>query len=150
MLDRETGELILAGPIRLGPRLRRRHVRALPLPRPAVSLIKNGPWHSFRVEGANERGEKLFVTLQFHGGTLKWIDFVVDELDRTRVPQADWEDAQKLLHDRWLEACLGTPPPYAYPWGRVESSYDPRSDCSSIIVAYERRRTGLLGWLLGS
>ena len=151
MLDKETGELILSGSLRLGPSLRQRRLPSLPISKPATSLIKNGAWHSYHIEADSINGEKLFISLQFFNSSLKMIDFVVDELKRGSDPPPDWRDEteQKRFHDKWLETCLGSPPPYDYGWGSVISSYDPRSDCSSIIVTYEKKGKGLMSLLFG-
>ena len=130
MIDKSTGELLLIGSVRIGRWLTRRQFLASPLYQRATSPIHNEGWHSYEVEATSINRQKLFIRLQFLHSTLKWIDFVVDggnDLD---------EAGQKHLHDRLLEQWLGADP-YVYAWGQVTSSYDPRSDTSSIYVGYK-------------
>jgi len=142
MIDKSTGELILTGSVRIGRWLTRRQFLASPLYRRATSLIHNEGWHSYGVEATSINQQKFFITLQFLHSTLKWIDFVVDggnDLD---------EAGQKHLHDGLLEQWLGAGP-YEYAWGHITSSYDPRSDTSSIYVGYKDNDWPLLRRLFG-
>lgn len=45
----------------------------------------------------------------------------------------------KIENDRWLFSILGGPPPYRFPWGRIESTYDKRSWSASLLVRYKRK-----------
>jgi len=129
MIDKATGDLILDGSVRIGRWLTRRQFLSMPLYRRATSLIHNEGWHSYAIEATGINQEKLFITLQFLDSTLKWIDLAVDggnDLDQSE---------QKQMHDRLLDEWLGAAP-CEYAWGQVSSSYDPRSDTSSIIVSY--------------
>ncbi|HEV2801753.1 MAG TPA: hypothetical protein VGW12_14860 [Pyrinomonadaceae bacterium] len=143
MIDKATGDLVLDASVRIGRWLTRREFLSSPLCRQAGSLIHNEGWHSYGLEAAGINQQRLFITLQFFGSTLKWIDFVVDaggDVD---------ESEQKRLHDALLVEWLGAAPPYVYEWGEVSSSYDPRSDTSSIFVGYKDDGRSLLGRLFG-
>jgi hypothetical protein len=52
---------------------------------------------------------------------------------------ANWSEANELarkkLHDDVLANTIGQPP-YRYPWGEIQSMYDPRSGGSSISIHY--------------
>lgn len=142
MIDKSTGELILSGSVRIGRWLTRRQFLSSPFYQRATNLIRNEGWHSYGVEATGINQQKLFITLQFLHSTLKWIDFVVDggkDLD---------EAGQKHLHDTSLEQWLGAGP-YVYAWGQVTSSYDPRSDTSSICVGYKDNDWPILRRLFG-
>lgn len=143
MIDKATGDLVLDGSVRLGRWLTRGQFMSSPLSRQATSLIQNEGWHSYGLEADGGDGRKLFITLQFFGSTLRWIDFVVDAGGRD--PD---ETEQQRFHDGLLSEWLGAAP-YEYEWGEVSSTYDPRSDTSSIFVGYKNNDRPLLRRLFG-
>ncbi|HEX8456428.1 MAG TPA: hypothetical protein VF656_03825 [Pyrinomonadaceae bacterium] len=142
MIDKATGDLVLNNSVRIGPWLTRGEFRSSPLCPQADSLIHNEGWHSYRLKADGLNRQRLFITLQFFGSTLKWIDFVVD------VGNVASESEQKQAHDALLAQWLGAAP-YVYEWGEVSSSYDPRSDTSSIFVGYKDNDRSLLRRLFG-
>lgn len=141
MIDKSTGEIMLIDSVRIGPWLSHKQFLSSPLYQGATSLIHNEGWHSYRIEGTSAHQQKLYIMLQFFNSTLKWIDFVAEsgaEID---------ESEQKRMHDQLLEGWLGAGP-YEYEWGEAVSSYDPKSDQSSIIISYRNNERGMLSWLL--
>jgi hypothetical protein len=52
----------------------------------------------------------------------------------------NWSEARELarkeLHDAWLRNEIG-PPPYRFPWGRLESSYDAKACVGDILISFE-------------
>lgn len=46
---------------------------------------------------------------------------------------------KKARNDRWLKKELGEPP-YVFPWGSLQSLYDPREASSYIALEYKERR----------
>lgn len=140
MIDKSTGELVLTDTLRIGPWLSHRQFLSSPLYKRATSLIHNEGWHSYRIEPTIINQHKFYIRLQFLHSTLKWIDFVAGggvDID---------ESEQQRIHDRLLEGWLGTGP-YEYEWGDVVSSYDPRSDSSSVIVSYKNNERGIFSRL---
>jgi hypothetical protein len=136
MIDTTTGELAL-GATTIGPRLTLGTFRAAKLSKGASRLAGGGSWQSFDV-GKHTIGEALFsVTLRFDGEKLSMVSMAMTDANE---PDDDaWSEkaahAAKKRHDHWLAKALGSPP-YEYEWGRVESTYDPRSVSSGITVTY--------------
>ena len=61
-----------------------------------------------------------------------------------KIPSwSDWTEENELdmkkRHDKWLEDNIGNPP-YNYSWGKISSSYDPRSVSSVITFTYKKQR----------
>lgn len=100
-------------------------------------LVGGPPWLSFDV-GEHRIDETPFrVTLRFEGDRLAVVAF---SAVAPEMPGDAWSERAALLvkrrHDTWLARHFGSPP-YSYGWGRVESTHDPRSASSSILVFYD-------------
>ena len=65
--------------------------------------------------------------------TLSWQLELPPELEESW--SVEHELARKRVHDEWLRQEIGKPP-YQFPWGRLESNYDPKGCTSAIIVSY--------------
>jgi hypothetical protein len=129
MIDKRNGALLLANGVTLGPSLTVPQWQATPLGQASRPLVKNPPWESFRLRATCADGTPCGLVLYFHQGWLQQI-----QLGHLVDPAVDEREVLRM-HDRWLRRMLGEPP-YAYPWGSVTSSYDPRSDSSSVVVTY--------------
>lgn len=134
MIERATGEVTLASGVRLGPALTRKQLLASPLGK-GVEEKPRAPWITIRTANQRISGREFLVVLYFHEDALKEIHLSDDD------PKfgTSWDDAdevgKKAAHDGWLKSLLGDPP-YAYPWGEVFSTYDPRAEYSSITVRF--------------
>ncbi|MCC6552560.1 MAG: hypothetical protein IT372_05985 [Polyangiaceae bacterium] len=137
MIDEETGELELAGGVRVGPSFTEAQFLASPLARRSKAM--NSPeWGGYRVERQRVFGREVRVTLGFRRGKLVMLElFLVGAVSKASWDEwSDREEVQrKADHDAWLEAMLG-PPPYSYPWGEITSQHDPRGGYSSIVIRY--------------
>lgn len=99
----------------------------------------NDGWTRYRGKALLDNGQECSFTLFFDRGVLKRVSW------RPKWPGAptswkDWTEEGELkvneLNNQLLLQVLG-PPPYEYEWGRISSSYDPRSGSSNIVVAYD-------------
>jgi hypothetical protein len=113
-IDPHTGELVL-GELRVGVRTQRRDLA--------------GTWSDMRTGWTNVRIE--------HAGWIVHVHFEGDRLAFYNLydPAPDDEQQRQAAHDAWLARTLGSPP-YRFAWGELSSSYDPRSDDSSITVRF--------------
>ncbi len=139
MIDITTGDITLDGAT-LGRSFTLASFRASALAAKASLPLAGGPpWQSFDI-GKCHIGERIFdVTLRFEGERLAMVSMALSDLDES--PDAAWSEkaarAAKRKHDEWLAAQCGSPP-YAYDWGSIESTYDPRSVSSGITVQYAK------------
>jgi hypothetical protein len=123
---------------RIVPALTRAAFLDSPLGAQARVWVRNEPHCSYRVE-VQLGAEPFVVVLQFLGQTLRSVSLA---MLRGRWGSSSWDDwseeserEKQRAHDAWLSAQLGSPP-YTYGWGEVESTYDPRSGSSSIVIQY--------------
>lgn len=128
-LERDNGAISFAGGT-LEPNLQRDNFLSAPFARNAKLVLGNGSWETYEVQiEADVLGTVVFNTEKL----------VEVRLFMTGVHGGNWtkeeEVTRKDKHDRWLHSKLGVPP-YSYKWGKIESNFDPRSECSQIIVRY--------------
>ena len=89
--------------------------------------------------------KKFFVALLFNPeGRLSIVSLSLSTDDI--IPSwENWSEERELnnksLNDKWLRKSIGKPP-YNYSWGTIDSSYDPRSASSSIVIAYRNSSLG--------
>jgi len=137
MLHKGTGELFIESiPVTLGPRFTRRDLSALPVA--AQSQVVNEPYHSYSLGAQQISGQSFFVVLYFYGQQLESID-MAHGAGEFGTSWDDWSEERELRrkqwHDDWLREQTGQAS-HVYEWGKVHSSYDPRSGGSSIIIRY--------------
>jgi hypothetical protein len=126
LIDVATGEVLLDTGIRIGPAWTRARFLASELHQAEAPLVGGGQWMSYDLSG--RVGDRPFaITLRFDGEPLAMMSLSL----------LDPADAGKALHDRWLKQQLGAGP-YHYSWGKIESTYDPRSLSSGIHFNYVR------------
>lgn len=141
MIDPATGELRFASvEVVLGPGLTRELFLASRLAEHARPLVINEPYCRYAVSvPPGELGEPAFVvSLQFHGPALVSLSLAASDA-RFGTSWFDWtEEKQRALrgyHDEWLRETCGLEPGQ-YPWGVLESDFDPKGGGSSITVRY--------------
>jgi hypothetical protein len=129
MIDAKTGALLLDGGVALDPSLDVGAFRRSALGRAARPYVDNPPWMSFFVPAVCRDGTPVDLVLFFRNGFLKSIH-LHHHLDR-----AVNEHEALRIHDAWLRGFLGDPP-YEFPWGGLDSSYDPRTASSDVVLVY--------------
>jgi hypothetical protein len=135
MIDPATGDLVLDSGLRIPPFWPKADFRASPLGAVAKERAMGGAFSQADVPPQRIDGRTFNVVLHFEGDRLTMIRLADDDPRfGTSFDTAD-EPGRKKSHDDWLLATLG-PPPYAYPWGEVGSTYDPRSESSDIYIRY--------------
>ncbi len=145
-IDAATGTLYFERvETRVSPALTRAAFLDSPLGAQARVWVRNEPHCSYRVE-VQLGAEPFVVVLQFLGQALRSVSLA---MLRGRWGSTSWDDWSEAVererqdaHDAWLREQLGSPP-YTYAWGEIESSYDPRSGASAIVIRYaapSRRR----------
>jgi hypothetical protein len=96
-----------------------------------VALVNKG-WENLDFEPEPGIG----VTAFFKEDRLKNVFFSFKlPADDIKEWVEDRERQRKAVHEAWLRTQLGEPP-YAYPWGNIESDFDPRGWSSEILVTY--------------
>ena len=138
VIDPATGTLHLEGAEPpLSPTLTRTAFLASPLGRQAKVWSQHEPHCAYRAE-VTIGAERFIVVPRFYEAILQGVDLALTGA-HWGTSWDDWseesERARQRAHDAWLRQQLG-PPPYTYPWGAIESSYDPRSGSSSIVLRY--------------
>ena len=120
----------------LGPAVELEDFLAAPLAGSATVSLHNGPWITYDIRA----DEAWPMSVVFESGRLTEVRLV-------RVTPgeigADWTEAgelsRKRAHDAWLHEQLGVRRS-RFPWGSVESVYDPKALCSNIVVRYSPGR----------
>lgn len=100
----------------------------------ARAAVVNEPWitYEFWPEAM------VAASAVFEDSTLVELRFMLAETGDLERPLNEHDEIRrKSIHDEWLSAQLGSGP-YNFPWGSIESDFDPRSLCSQIIVRYPR------------
>ena len=116
------------------PALDKNAFLASSLGRAAEVVVENMPYASYRI--LPERG--IAAIVYFEGAKLRsvsWQLVLSSEAEKEWTEQSELE--RKRLHDLWLRENCGSPP-YQYPWGSLDSVYDPKGCVSDIILSYER------------
>lgn len=141
MIDRTTGEIRLPfGGVCISPALTRERFLASSLASQSREMVRNEPHCTFALPKVQVSGHAFSVSLWFQGS----------RLHRVSIECADpefgtsWSDcseerelARKRLHDSLLESALGRGWMHErFPWGAVDSGYDPKGGFSSIGVTY--------------
>jgi hypothetical protein len=118
----------------MGPALTRDDFLAGSLATDAKATVVNEPWITFEF-----RPEPLVAaSAVFKDSTLVELRFMMTEATDHEEPLNEQDEIRrKSIHDEWLSAQVGSGP-HHFPWGSIESDFDPRSLCSQIIVRYVR------------
>jgi hypothetical protein len=139
MIDTKTGAVVLDGVRAIGSSLTLDAFLASPLAQGAQSIGVAADWPRFYVGKHEVFGDLCTIMLLFHKQQLTAI-----RLDALHLsipdpnPELDDVDAAlalKVRSEAWLAAKLG-PPPYAYPWGRIDAVYSPKDISTGIFVSY--------------
>ncbi len=139
MIDPHTGAIKLAAArFLIEPQLTRAEFLAAPIAGGARIFVRNEPFCSYYLGTHELAGEPFGVVLYFHGELLWQVELSAG------APQfgSSWDDwseagelARKRLHEFLLERELGRAGG-PYPWGIINSVYDPKGGSGSIIVRY--------------
>ena len=116
----------------IDPRTSRESFLESELGRNAEILVENRPHISYRIRP--EQG--VAAAVYFEGPKLRTFSCQIElppDLERTWSVEHELE--RKQIHDDWLLQELGKPP-YRFPWGSLESNYDPKGCASAIILSY--------------
>lgn len=146
MIDAGTGA-ITVDDTTIGPTTTLAAVRRSPL---GEALEKRAaaapPWETWSAGVRAVGGRRVSVSLTFAKGRLVRVEVSLRE-DGESASWDEWserrERRRKAKHDAWLAKTLGAPARkdevgvhYDYAWGRVLSTFDPRSGSSGIVVSY--------------
>jgi len=139
MIDKYTGELFIdSASVGIGPRFTRKDFVSSIVSNESRVLVKNEPYCSFSVGSHEISGLRFIVSLSFYGDILESIELTHDD-EEPISSSSDWSEEKELkrkrIHDQWLTSLQGRTS-HRYSWGEIWSSYDPRSDSSSIIIRY--------------
>lgn len=94
--------------------------------------------------------EELSYSLNFcfFKGNLKFIEFSISS--EHIIP--DWKNwsleneyDKQIFFDQWLKCQLGEKP-YAYPWGKVRSVFNPRVQAAFILIEYQKEQITKKWW----
>ena len=136
MIDRTTGDITFDSGDRIGPSTDLTTFRASPLGR--AQPAGHEDYTNFSLGTCAIAGLAFAVTSYFHQTQLTMVLLTLVEPDDGRSWD-DWSESKELVrkkkHDAFLAAQLG-PPPWAYGWGRIESTYDARGGSSLITFVY--------------
>ena len=137
-IDSATGTLYFERTAtRIAPTLTRAAFLTSPLGTQSLVWVQHEPHCAYRV--AVQLGSEPFaVVVQFHGEHLQSVSLSMLRRRWGTTLAEGSEEAERerqAAHDAWLEEQFG-PPPYTYPWGAIESSHDPRSGSSAIVIQY--------------
>jgi hypothetical protein len=142
MIDTKTGgTVVLDGVQSITPTLTLDVFLASPLGQGAQWIGVAADWPLFFVGKHEIFGDSCTVILMFQKQQL--IGVRVHVLDPSLVDvKPDFNDydvdaalALKMRFEAWLAAKLG-PPPYLYPWGRIDAVYSPQDVSTGIFVSY--------------
>ena len=139
MIDKNTGELFIdSAAVGIGPRFTRKDFVSSILSNGSRALVNNEPYCSFSVGSHEIYGLRFIVSLWFYGDILESIELTYDD-EEPGSSRSDWSEVKefdrKRIHDQWLTSLQGGAS-HRYSWGEIRSSYDPRSDSSSITIRY--------------
>jgi hypothetical protein len=132
-IDTGNGAMIFSGGS-VGPALTRDDFLASSLATDARAAVVNEPWITFEFWPE----PMVAASAVFKDSTIVELRFMIAETGDHEAPWSEQHEIQrKSIHDEWLSAQLGSGP-HNFPWGSIESDFDPRSLCSQIIVRYGR------------
>ncbi len=145
MIDAAKGTIALDGAT-IGPRTTLAALQRPPLAEALEERPAALPWETWSVGLRVVAGRRVAVSMTFEEGRLALVNLSL----RDDGESASWEEwsaqrerSRKAKHDAWLEEALGAPARedemgahYDYAWGRVLSTFDPRSGASYIVVSY--------------
>lgn len=118
------------------------------------AMNRNPPWALFGFRDFEAARERWAGLLSFREDPIQWITLIAQRPE-LGTSWADFstqkERARQALHNEWLAAQLGEPPPtrtqiagvttweWAFPWGHVHSGWDVKNGTTEIVVSYGRR-----------
>jgi hypothetical protein len=140
-IDSENGSIVFTkGTVSDG--LRREDFLKSALGQISKQRVMGGNWTHQDLEP--EKG--IHCSVSFDADRLDHVFILMDyHSDESNQPAEALELKRKSLHDAWLLKELG-PPPYEYPWGRIDSEYDNRGCVSEITIRYGDRTEPLRWW----
>lgn len=132
------GQILLDGKIAIYPSLTEAAFLSSDLGKVAELRLSNAEFHRYHAVNVLENGMDCFLSVTFFEETLTSASL---SPNWPGSPQswAEWSLESELDKKEKNDALLGQtlgPPPYAFSWGKVESSYDQKSGGSSIFVSY--------------
>lgn len=142
MIERTTGEIRLPlGGTCISPALTREQFLASSLASQSREMVCNEPHCSFALPRVQVSGHAFVVSLWFQGSRLQRVSIQCEDAEFG----TSWSDcseerelARKRFHDSLLRSALGPRWMHQrFPWGTVDSGYDPKGGFSSIGVTYE-------------
>jgi hypothetical protein len=135
--DKRSGAFMLPGGV-VDPALTREAFLASPLAEGHEIFVQNEPWCSYKLKRFPVQDTEFIVVLFFADQRLTTVSLFDALPELTGGSWDDWSEekemARKRRHEEWLarwDLPIGT-----YPWGTVDSVYDPRSGASDIWVTY--------------
>jgi hypothetical protein len=104
----------------------------------AVPFVINGAHRSYRLPNAS-LGDRTFLPVAFFSnGAITFFQLTFPDLRKRSW--ADWSEgeqrAKQADHALWITQNLGVASPHTFPWGFVDSIFDPKSGSSFIYVRY--------------
>jgi hypothetical protein len=136
VLDAATGTLRFEKPAAgIGGETPREEFLAGPLGKNAEIFIRNEPHCSWRRAKAAIGGMNVIAIFAFTDARLNTITLVHDSTEYKAWDEAS-ELKRKKVHDAWLKKILGSSRKFS--WGTVDSFYDARSVCGSIMIRFNR------------
>ena len=144
MIDTKTGTALLDGVQAITPSLSFDAFLASPLGQGAQSFGVAADWPKFYVGQHTIFGDACTVIFLFHQQQLTAVRVhvldpsLVDTTSEVNDFDVNAEEealALKVRFEAWLAAKLG-PPPYLYPWGRIDVVFSPQDMSTGIFVAY--------------
>lgn len=100
-------------------------------------VVINGLFESYRADSIEFYGKKIRPTLYFENGHIVRLSIYFVSNEHGWAEDAkDKEKKKKHDQDHWLTSILKQSSPYVFNWGKIESVFDPRSCCSSIIISF--------------
>ncbi|MEJ7732135.1 MAG: hypothetical protein WKG00_23355 [Polyangiaceae bacterium] len=139
MIDKATGDIIVGAGETVGARTTDEQFLRGDIGGLSQLRVANGSWVTRSINAIPVGGRVVAAAFTFEDGVLRKISMSEHETSDPTPSWDTWSEARELAlksrHDEWLKDELG-PPPYEYAWGRLSSSYDPRSGGSSITITY--------------
>jgi hypothetical protein len=132
------GHVLLGGKIAIYPSLTEAAFLSSDLGKVTELRLSNAGYHRYHAVSVLENGMDCYLSVTFFDGTLYSAN-LSPHWPGSPQSWAEWNLESELDAKKTNDALLGQtlgPPPYAYSWGKVESSYDQKGGASAIHISY--------------
>ena len=135
------GELIVAPDLRLQPNTSEATFLSTSVGKSATVMVSNGPYVTYRAGSVQADSRQFTVVAGFAHGLISSVQLhEISERGSEGWASYSLEStaATERRNDRWLHRELGSPGPWKFDWGQIESVMDLKGAMTFVCLTFRR------------